>query len=175
MKSALLIAGVALTMALAASADPEGYPGAGAYRLVFEGDKCLRLDNRDDPWYRPCVFDDPLDFDALWRDEQVGDYVFIRNVRSNQCITQDVPMKMKDCNKDDGTHLWRYLHKDDYPADEVKVISKASDDTDDGSFECFVSDRNFGYENHAVVRTCNGGERSQFFKKAPAPATLPRY
>ncbi|KAI8056221.1 hypothetical protein BDF22DRAFT_674438 [Syncephalis plumigaleata] len=60
-------------------------------------------------------------------------------------------------------------------SDEIKAISKASDDKKNGEYNCFVHDETAFFKGHAVNMQCNASERTQFFKKVPAPATLPRY
>ncbi|KAI9597137.1 hypothetical protein BDF19DRAFT_435974 [Syncephalis fuscata] len=175
MKSTLFAAGMALTLAFAVTADPEGYPGVNTYRLTWKDTECMRILNGNDPWFRGCEFDDPLDFDVLWQDVPVGGYVMIKNAQTGQCIVEGRPMKMENCNQDDSKHLWRYLHKDEYPADALKAISKASDDNNNGRYTCFVRDKTVIFEGHAINLECNGSEETQFFKKVPAPATLPRY
>ncbi|KAI8056220.1 hypothetical protein BDF22DRAFT_330725 [Syncephalis plumigaleata] len=171
---AAAIASVILAMSLGVAADPEGYPGAGSYRLTFQDTKCLRLINGNDPWFRDCSWDDPLNFDVLWKDEQVGDYIMIRSVQTDKCLAQERPLYLKDCNKDDVNVLWRYYHGDQYKQDEIKAITKVSDDKNNGEYDCLVHDKTAFFDGHAIRLPCNANEQTQFFKKAPAPG-LPRY
>ncbi|KAI9597136.1 hypothetical protein BDF19DRAFT_435973 [Syncephalis fuscata] len=175
MKSTLLAAGMALALVFAVAADPDGYPGVNTYRLIWKDTECMRILFNNGAWFKDCAFDDPLDFDVLWQDTPVGDYITIKNIQTGQCMAQGRPMTMETCNQTDSRHLWRYLHKDEYPANNWKIVSKISDDQNNGHYSCFVRDKTATFEGHAINLECNGSEETQFFTKVPAPATLPRY
>src|SRR5690349_744960 len=89
---------VAISSTLVAADGPTGnlagYPGIESFRLVFEGNKCMRVQDGagDDPWFKDCYFDDPLDFDAFWRAVKVGpEYSQIQNSVSGKCLYRGRP------------------------------------------------------------------------------------
>jgi hypothetical protein len=171
--SITLIATLTTSTVFTATAEPTGYPGKDAFRIDHDG-KCMRLRSGNDPWFDNCNYDDPLDFAGMWLAVPVGNYYNIKNVESGKCMYEGRPVTLKDCSGSDGSNLWRFFHGDDYPSDKQKIISKSSDDKNNGKFTCISYDKTFLYEGHTVTFPCNKKNKNQFFNKNPV-AGLPRY
>ncbi|KAI9597138.1 hypothetical protein BDF19DRAFT_312513 [Syncephalis fuscata] len=174
MKFVVAIVAIMTVAVLSANADdpPTGYPGQDSFRIAH-GDKCLKLKGNDDPWYEPCIYDDPLDFASLWKAISFGEYSQIQNVQTGKCLYEGRPTRIKDCSED-GSNLWRFYHGDDYEADEEKMIPKASDDRNKNLDSCLSYDRTIFFIGHSVTFACNRNDRNQFFKRMKT-APLPRY
>ncbi|KAI8056222.1 hypothetical protein BDF22DRAFT_674440 [Syncephalis plumigaleata] len=167
------VASLIISTLSTATADPTGYPGQDAFR-IDHGGKCMKLRKGNDPWFETCNYEDSLDFAAMWTAVQVGEYFNIKSVESGKCLYEGRPATMKDCSDSDGNNLWRFFHGDDYDADEQKIITKSSDDRNNGGYTCISYDKTVFFEGHTVTFACNRNDRNQFFKKNPV-AALPRY
>ncbi|KAI9592978.1 hypothetical protein BDF19DRAFT_415852 [Syncephalis fuscata] len=131
-------------------------------QVTFEG-RCL-FDSRGDVWFGLC---DDTYADAKtrkWKLQKRGGYYLFVNTASNRCIKQaSKAVDLADCNAE-PRQLWRIYTEPGYPADKFKIISKYSDDKNNGKWDCIESDGKFPWRGHTITNQCSKNNDYQYFK-----------
>ncbi|KAI9595559.1 hypothetical protein BDF19DRAFT_475981 [Syncephalis fuscata] len=97
--------------------------------------RCL-VDSRGNAWFGSCANTFVEGTAMKWILQRRGGYYLFVNAASKKCIKQaSEAVDLTDCNAE-PKQLWRIYTEPGYPAHRFKIVSKFSDDKNNGKWDC---------------------------------------